>query len=185
MPTILLALGTNLGDRVANLARARERLAQHLLLQAISPIYETEPWGVLDQPMFLNQTLKAETDLAPEALLDLAKSIEREMGREFGGIRYGPRIIDIDILAYEDLVFRSSRLTIPHPRLPERAFVLVPLADIAPDWRHPLSGLRVSDMLARVDRSGVHPYAPDLHELTGGDPPGQQDISTMHPIRAD
>ncbi len=158
MPTILLALGTNLGDRVANLARARDLLAQTILIQAISPIYETEPWGVLDQPMFLNQTLQGETDLDPEALLDLAKDIERAMGRIFGEVRYGPRIIDVDILAYEDLVFKSPRLTIPHPRLPERAFVLVPLADIAPDWRHPLLGKTVKEMLVGVDASGVSPF---------------------------
>ncbi|HEY80635.1 MAG TPA: 2-amino-4-hydroxy-6-hydroxymethyldihydropteridine diphosphokinase [Caldilineae bacterium] len=159
MPAILLALGTNLGDRVANLARARDLLEQNVLrIQAVSPIYETEPWGVLDQPRFLNQILSGVTDLEPEALLDRVKDIERAMGRIFGGVRYGPRIIDIDILAYDDLVFRSPRLTIPHARLPERAFVLVPLADIAPDWRHPLLGLSIVEMLAKLDASGVFPY---------------------------
>ncbi len=159
MPPILLALGTNLGDRVANLARARDLLAQTIDILAISPIYETEPWGVQDQPMFLNQAIHGVTDLDPEALLERAKAIERAMGRVFNGMRYGPRIIDIDILAYDDLIFRSPRLTIPHARLPERAFVLVPLADIAPHWRHPVTGLTVNEMLAQVDTSGVTPYA--------------------------
>ncbi len=159
MPAILLALGTNLGDRIANLARARDLLASDALhIQTLSPIYETEPWGVVDQPRFLNQVLGGVTDLEPEALLDRVKAIERAMGRNLGGVRYGPRIIDIDILAYDDLVFRSPRLTIPHARLSERAFVLVPLADIAPHWRHPLLGLSVVEMLARVDASGVYPY---------------------------
>ncbi|HHB90657.1 MAG TPA: 2-amino-4-hydroxy-6-hydroxymethyldihydropteridine diphosphokinase [Anaerolineae bacterium] len=158
MPHIFLALGTNLGQRLANLAQARDFLHQSITIHTLSPIYETEPWGLLEQPMFLNQVLRAETDLEPEALLGLVKGIEKRMGRIFGEVRYGPRIIDIDILAYEDIIFKSPRLTIPHPRLPERAFVLVPLADIAPEWRHPVTGLTAQEMLARVDTSGVFPY---------------------------
>ena len=158
MPTVLLALGSNLGDRADNLAQARHRLRALLDLQAASAIYETEPWGVLDQPMFLNQALKGNTDLDPEALLDQVKGIERDMGRIFGEMRYGPRLIDIDILAYEDLIFKSPRLTIPHPRLHERAFVLAPLADIAPDWRHPILDQTVAELLAQVDVSGVRPF---------------------------
>ncbi len=158
MFTVFLALGTNLGDRSANLQRARELLSQTVLIEACSTIYETEPWGVLDQPMFLNQVLKVRTHFAPEALLDVAKQIERNMGRIFGEVRYGPRIIDIDILAYDQLVFHSPRLSIPHARLHERAFVLVPLADLAPEWVHPENGMSVLQMLAQVDASGVFPY---------------------------
>jgi len=160
MAIILLALGSNLGDRAENLARARSLLAQSLTLLARSPIYETEPWGVTDQPDFLNQTLQAECDLAPEALLALVKAIEARMGRDFAAVRYGPRVIDIDILAYDDLLYDSPRLTIPHQRLPERAFVLTPLNDIAPDWVHPSSGLTVAQMLEQVDASGVTPWIP-------------------------
>ncbi len=155
MANILLALGGNLGRRCENLARARALLAQSLTIHAVSPLYETEPWGVIDQPDFLNQALLAETDLTPAALLTLVKRIEMEMGRDFSTIRYGPRPIDIDILGYDDLILRSPGLTIPHPRLPERAFVLAPLNDIAPDWVHPVLGLTVEEMLAQVDVSGV------------------------------
>ena len=158
MAIILLALGSNQGDRTANLARARALLAQTITLLAISSIYETEPWGVVDQPDFLNQTLLAKTDLTPRSLLTLIKRIEAAMGRDFSEERYGPRTIDIDILGYDDLILRSPGLTIPHRRLHERAFVLVPLNDIAPDWVHPLLGLTVTQMLAQVDTSGLRWY---------------------------
>ncbi len=155
MATILLALGTNLGQRLQNLQKAQSQLAQIITLKSISPIYETEPWGVEAQPFFLNQTVLAETDLPPQELLTLVKDIETRMGRDFSEVRYGPRIIDIDILGYDDLRLSSPDLTIPHPLLHERAFVLVPLNDIAPDWIHPVLGLTVAEMLARVDVSGV------------------------------
>ncbi len=158
MAIILLALGSNLGDRSENLDRARALLAQTIVIHSISPIYETEPWGVVDQPDFLNQALLAETTISPEALLALVKRIEAAMGRDFSERRYGPRPIDIDILGYDDLTLRSPRLTIPHQRLHERAFVLIPLNDIAPHWVHPGLGLTVTDMLAEVDASGVAPW---------------------------
>lgn len=158
MTIILLALGSNLGDRSANLAQARALLTRTITLHAISPIYETEPWGVVDQPDFLNQALLAETDLTPESLLALVKSIEAAMGRDFSEVRYGPRPIDIDIIGYDRLLLDSPRLTIPHQRLQERAFVLVPLNDIAPDWVHPGLGLTLAQMLAQVDDSGVRLY---------------------------
>ncbi len=160
MATTLLALGSNLGDRAENLARARALLAQTITLLAVSPIYEAAPWGVVDQPHFLNQVVMAETELAPDALLALAKSIEARMGRDFSAIRYGPRVIDIDIIGYDSLIQSNASLTIPHQRLPERAFVLVPLSDIAADWVHPHLGLTVTQMLARVDATSVKPYPP-------------------------
>lgn len=133
---VYLALGTNLGDRMQNLREAVARLEPGVRTSRVSSVYETEPWGVTSQPRFLNLVVAGETELEPLALLDLLKRIEREMGRTEEA-RYGPRLIDLDILLYDDLEFRSERLEIPHPRLAERRFVLVPLAEIAPTALHP------------------------------------------------
>ena len=154
---VYLALGSNLGDRLANLHAAQEALPPAVRVLAASPIYETPPWGYADQPAFLNQALKVETDLEPQDLLKTLKSLELRLGRT-PGPRYGPRQIDLDILFYDDLVFEASDLTIPHPRIEERAFVLMPLADLAPDLRHPVSGLTVREMLQRVDRRGIQRF---------------------------
>lgn len=162
MTDILLALGSNLGDRIAHLAQARGLLSQNLRLLALSPIYETEPWGIVDQPRFLNQAVLADSPLSPEELLTFVKGIEAAMGRDFSVVRNGPRVIDIDILGYGDRLFKSQRLEIPHRRLHERAFVLTPLNDIAPNWVHPGLGLTVSEMLALVDGAGVERYSKSL-----------------------
>lgn len=154
---VYLALGTNLGDRLANLQEALQALAPKMRVLKASPVYETEPWGVKEQPMFLNQVICAETDLAPFALLDFLKGLEKRLGRQ-PGILYGPRLIDLDILFYDDLVLEAPPLTIPHPRMLGRAFVLAPLADLAPDFVHPKVGRTVSQLLAECDLSGVHPY---------------------------
>lgn len=154
MATVYLGLGSNLGDRWANLQRARQALAVALRPRAVSPIYETPPWGFTEQPSFLNQVICAETDLSPGELLRTLKQIEARLGRQ-DGPRYGPRLIDVDILFYDDLVLESPQLTIPHPRLDERAFILTPLADLAPDLRHPQLGLSVKEMLGKLDRSGI------------------------------
>jgi len=119
-----------------------------------SPVYETAPWGYTDQPKFLNQVVKAETNLSPEALLSYLKEIESQLGRK-QTVRYGPRVIDLDILFYDDVVLSQTGLKIPHPHLHERAFVLVPLADIAPDKQHPIRNQSVNEMLAGVDQEGV------------------------------
>ncbi|RUA15363.1 MAG: 2-amino-4-hydroxy-6-hydroxymethyldihydropteridine diphosphokinase [Clostridia bacterium] len=158
MTTILLALGSNLEDRLYHLTQAHILLTHSVCIRALSPIYETEPWGIAEQTCFLNQTLMAETSLTPEALFAFVKKIEAVMGRDFSVVRNGPRVIDIDILGYGDRSYHSHRLDIPHPRLSERAFVLVPLNDIAPHWTHPRLGLTVSEMLERVDVSGVERY---------------------------
>lgn len=134
---IYLALGTNLGDRPANLRAALAALEPRVRIEAESRIYETPPWGFLDQPAFLNMALRAETDLSPADLLTFLKTLETDLGRA-PTFRNGPRLIDIDILFYDDLVLDTPPLVIPHPRLHERDFVLVPLADIAPDFIHPL-----------------------------------------------
>jgi 2-amino-4-hydroxy-6-hydroxymethyldihydropteridine diphosphokinase len=151
---VYLALGTNLGDRLANLATLQNALPPQVRVLAASPVYETPPWGYLDQPAFLNQVLEAETELSPQELLDTLKRLEVEMGRQ-STIRYGPRLIDVDILFYDNLVLESDRLVIPHPRLDERAFVLVPMADLAPGFIHPVSGESIEQLLDKVDRGGI------------------------------
>jgi len=119
-----------------------------------SPVYETPPWGFEDQPKFLNQVIEVQTELAPEALLEYIKEVEVDVGRE-DTFRYGPRIIDIDVLFYEDLVIDSPPLIIPHPRIAERAFVLIPMADLNPDFLHPLLGETIANQLAKVDKDGI------------------------------
>jgi len=155
--TVFLALGSNLGDRLANLEAATHSLQPALHILARSPVYETAPWGYTDQPDFLNQVIKAKTTLPPEQLLTILKSIEATLGRT-PTIRYGPRTIDLDILLYDELVMETPQLTIPHPRLAERAFVLYPLADLAPDLRHPVSGSTVRQLRDRVNDQNIHLY---------------------------
>ena len=154
---VFLALGSNLGDRMANLRAALSALAPDVILIAISPVYETPPWGYIDQPSFLNLVAEGETNLPPLALLSHIKSIERELGR-IPSFRNGPRQIDIDILFYGDLIYSSPALTIPHPGTAQRAFVLVPLADLAPDLRHPTTGRTIREHLAEVNREGILLY---------------------------
>jgi len=144
--TIYLALGTNLGDRFANLRTTIDSLALQVHVEAESRIYETPPWGFLDQPAFLNMALRAQTDLAPADLLAFLKTLETDLGRA-PTFRNGPRLIDIDILFYDDFVLDTPPLVIPHPRLHERAFVLVPLADIAPDFIHPVLNQSIRALL--------------------------------------
>ena len=151
---IFLALGTNLGDREANLRQAKHLLASRVKVEQESVIYITPPWGYADQPEFLNQVIKVRTCLNPSKLLKALKSIENKMGRE-KTIRYGPRLIDLDILFYGQRVVQKKNLCIPHPRLHERAFVLVPLCEIAPDFTHPIFKKTARDLLAHVDTQGV------------------------------
>ena len=153
--TVYLALGTNLGDRMDNLRRAIAALSPSVKVTALSSVYETPPWGYADQPAFLNMALAAETDLEPLALIAFLKKLETYLGRE-KTFRNGPRLIDMDILFYDDLVFEQADLVIPHPRLHERAFVLVPLNDIAPDRMHPVLKRTVRDLLKDVDTKGVN-----------------------------
>jgi 2-amino-4-hydroxy-6-hydroxymethyldihydropteridine diphosphokinase len=152
-----IALGTNLGDRPANLHAAIESLPPEVTVLAESRVYETPPWGYEDQPAFLNMVVKAETDLEPEPLLAYLKQREARLGRA-QNFRWGPRLIDLDILFYDDLVLDSPPLVIPHPRLHERAFVLVPLMDVAPDLVHPLIHKKISELLAEVNTEGITRY---------------------------
>ncbi len=155
MAEVYLGLGSNLGDRADHLARGVDALAGHAILPVNrSAIYETEPWGPVPQGRYLNQVVRATTELAPRSVLTAVFAIERAHGRDRRQeTRFGPRTLDIDILAYDDLAIREADLEIPHPRLLERAFVLVPLAEIAPDLV--VNGVKVRDGLARLDRSGI------------------------------
>jgi 2-amino-4-hydroxy-6-hydroxymethyldihydropteridine diphosphokinase len=155
--TTFIALGSNLGDRLQNLREAIAQLLPEVTPIACSPVYETEPWGYVDQPHFLNQVIEARTALAPTALLEYLKNIEVRMGRE-QVIKLGPRLIDLDILFYDDLVIDCPNLSIPHTHMVERAFVLVPLADLAADLTHPILGISVAEMLARIDKKGVERF---------------------------
>jgi len=146
MAIAYLGLGSNLGHREANIASALKMLGQEARILKVSSLYETEPVGYKDQPWFLNCACVLETELTPQALLKLAKTIEKNLGRK-RTLRFGPRLIDIDILFYDDLILDSPDLVIPHPRLAERAFVLVPLKEIAPNLVHPLLGVTIEELL--------------------------------------
>jgi 2-amino-4-hydroxy-6-hydroxymethyldihydropteridine diphosphokinase len=156
MAEALLSLGGNLGNVRATLDRAVALLCHggDVRLVARSSDYRTPPWGVADQPPFVNLCIAVDTSLSPQALLARAQSIERALGRDRSGERrWGPRAVDIDLLAYDDLALNEPELTLPHPRLLERAFVLVPLAEIAPERM--IGGIRVRDALARIDTAGI------------------------------
>lgn len=155
---VYLALGSNLGGRLTNLKSAINNLTPQLEVKKKSPVYETPPWGFADQDAFLNQVVKAETYLEAEPLIHHLKRLETALGR-VSNFRNGPRLIDIDILFFDNMVLDTPALTIPHPRLHERAFVLVPLADLAPDLIHPVLGKSVSDLLAACDKTGIEKYA--------------------------
>ena len=154
MIPVFFSLGSNLGDRAQNLAEALPCLQQRVHLTRVSSLYETAPMGYADQPAFLNLACEARTVLPPDALLRFVKQIEQHQGRQ-ATFRYGPRLIDVDILLYGGWVVSTPTLSIPHPRMAERAFVLVPLAEIAPKSVHPVLGLSVAALLAQVDQRGV------------------------------
>jgi 2-amino-4-hydroxy-6-hydroxymethyldihydropteridine pyrophosphokinase len=154
--TVYLALGSNVGNRAANLKAAIAALPPQMEVKAKSRVYETPPWGYTNQEKFLNQVVKARTYLEPEPLLKHLKRLEVALGR-VPTFQYGPRLIDIDILLYNDLVFDSADLKIPHPQMHERGFVLLPLMDIAPDLVHPVKKQTIRQLIAFCDVSGIAP----------------------------
>jgi 2-amino-4-hydroxy-6-hydroxymethyldihydropteridine diphosphokinase len=154
---VYLAFGSNVGNRAANLKAAMAALPPQMEVKARSRVYETPPWGYANQEKFLNQVLQVQTYLKPEQLLKHLKRLEVALGRE-ASFQNGPRLIDIDILFYDDLVFESPIVTIPHPRLHERGFVLMPLMDLAPDLVHPLKKQSIRELIAFCDVSGIVPF---------------------------
>ena len=153
--TGFLGLGSNVGDRRANLQAAVDALPAHgVRVLASSSTYDTDPVGeVLDQPDFLNACVRVETDLDPEGLLDACKAVERELGRRAGGVRHGPRPIDVDVLLLADTTYRSVRLTLPHEQVTSRRFVLVPLLELEPGLTVPGAGA-AAEALERLGADG-------------------------------
>ena len=149
MAIVYFGLGSNIGDRLANLEAAMDALAGIARIEARSRVYETEPMHLADQPNFLNMAVRARTDLEPLALLLAVKALEETLGR-VETVRWGPRLIDIDILLYGDSVVDEDQLTIPHPRLAERRFALAPLADVGAGACHPLARRTVAELLASL-----------------------------------
>lgn len=151
-----IGLGSNIGDRTGNIARAIELLTADGAVSVVarSPFYRTDPWGVTDQDWFVNACLAVKTDVSPRELLRRCQAVENEMAR-VRIQRWGPRNIDVDILTFRDLKINEPDLVVPHPRIAERAFVLVPLKDVAPDVK--IGGASIDEMLSTLDASDVQP----------------------------
>jgi len=155
--TVYLSLGTNIGNRAENLKQAITSLSPQMRVKKKSKVFETPPWGYTDQEPFLNQIVKVTTYLDPEPLLKHLKRLEVALGRK-ATFRYGPRLIDLDILFFDDLVLSTPILTIPHPHVHDRGFVLVPMMDIAPDHMHPVMKKSIREMIALCNTEGIVPY---------------------------
>lgn len=160
-----LLLGTNMGDRIALLDRARKEITDDIgAVRSASPIYETDAWGNEDQPCYLNQVVEVETSLEPQALLRAVNDIEKRMGRVRIN-KWEARLIDIDILYYADHVIDEANLQVPHPHLPNRRFALVPLLDIAPGFTHPVLEKTTAELLEQTaDHLAVRLFNPDTYE---------------------
>jgi 2-amino-4-hydroxy-6-hydroxymethyldihydropteridine diphosphokinase len=158
--TAYLSLGSNLGDRAANLKRAVASLGDLLEGLATSSIYETLPMYLPDQPRFLNMVVSGRCSLAPKELLDRVRDLEGRLGRERSkGIPKGPRVIDIDILLYGERIIENEELVVPHPRMKERQFVLIPLLELNPHLRDPATGRPLAEALAALQDQGVYIFS--------------------------
>ncbi|MDL4840509.1 2-amino-4-hydroxy-6-hydroxymethyldihydropteridine diphosphokinase [Aquibacillus rhizosphaerae] len=168
MNTVYIALGSNINPRSAYLNQAIDnlRLSEHIFVISYSPIYETEPVGYLEQENFLNMVIEIETSLEPLDLLNYCKGIEKKIGRK-RGVRWGPRVIDLDILLYNQENIRTEQLIVPHPRMHERAFVLIPLKDVNPSLNIPSLNKSVASVLDEVttqEKKGVYKWYPSNGE---------------------
>ncbi len=163
-----IGLGANLGDRAATLREAAQRLGTLGRITAVSSLYETEPVGFREQPPFLNAVIALETNMSPTELFRELIAIERDLGR-VRTFRNAPRTLDLDVLLMDDLVLETSDLTLPHPRMHERAFVLAPLTEVAPDVVHPVLGVPMAALLASLpDRNGIAVWVPRGWERARG-----------------
>jgi 2-amino-4-hydroxy-6-hydroxymethyldihydropteridine diphosphokinase len=153
MSTVYIGIGSNLGDREKNCIRALELLERKgIPVKKRSSLYETEPWGAKDQPLFINMAVEIETALSPPELLNMIKETEKEIGRKPSS-RWGPRIIDLDILLFNSTVVEDDSIRIPHPLMHERDFVLKPLSEIAPDAEHPLLHKSIRELLLQLEQT--------------------------------
>jgi 2-amino-4-hydroxy-6-hydroxymethyldihydropteridine diphosphokinase len=159
---VAVGLGSNLGERSRHLGHGLHGLSHLLAKMRVSPVYESRPLGDVRQPDFLNLCCVGVTELPARSLLEAMHRLEREAGRRRTARRFGPRTLDLDLLLYGDQVLREEGLEVPHARMTGRAFVLLPLRDLAPDWRHPVLGRTVAELAAAVDPGDVRPF---------GDPP--------------
>lgn len=153
MAIVYLCIGSNLGDRKANCQKAVDKIKEAgIEIKKLSSMYETKPYGLTDQPDFINMAVEIATEIKPIELLSAFKNIEHKMGRN-EGIKWGPRIIDIDIIFYDDIIFESSELKIPHLHLHKRDFVLRPMSEIAPNKKHPLKNKTVTELLEEINNA--------------------------------
>jgi 2-amino-4-hydroxy-6-hydroxymethyldihydropteridine diphosphokinase len=159
MAIAYIGIGSNLGNRQENCLRAIELLQKKgIIVTKRSSLYKTEPWGVKDQPRFINMAIEIDTSLEPKELLKILKNIEKELGREKSS-KWGPRIIDLDILLFDDIILNENNLKIPHPLMQERDFVLRPLCEIAPDIYHPLLKLSMYELMQKIHRKSQEPQS--------------------------
>jgi 2-amino-4-hydroxy-6-hydroxymethyldihydropteridine diphosphokinase len=159
MAIAYIGIGSNLGNRQKNCLRAIELLQKKdIIVTKRSSLYETEPWGVKDQPRFINMAVEIDTSLEPKELLKILKNIEKELGKEKSS-KWGPRIIDLDILLFDDIILNEDNLKIPHPLMHERDFVLRPLCEIAPDIYHPLLKMRMYELMQKIHRKSPEPQS--------------------------